>query len=107
MLRRDVCADVRLQRDDAIEPQTHESLDDEAQAAVRQLEHLVDVGRRARAVQIVLGGLFNRRVALREYPDDPAGGGRFVDQANGALAGDRERHEGIGEQDRVPQREHR
>ena len=43
-----------LRRDDLVEREPRQPLDDQAQAAVGQLEHLVDVGRGADRVQVVL-----------------------------------------------------
>ena len=63
----DARAQVRLRRDDLVERQPRQPLDDQAQAAVGQLEHLVDVRRGADAVQIGLRRLLDRRVALREH----------------------------------------
>ena len=82
-------------------------LDDEPQAAVGQLEHLVDVRQRADRMQVVLSRLLLRRILLREDADELAAGDRLVDQLDGALAGDRERHEGIRKEHRVAQRQHR
>ena len=86
-------AQVRLRRDDVVELQAREALDDQAQAAVRQLEHLVDVRRGADRVEIVLARLLDRRVALREHGDQLAVRDRIVDQADRALARHRQRHE--------------
>ncbi len=91
----------------AVEANPHQSLHDEPQAAVRQLEHLVHVGGRADRVEILLGGLLDRGLPLREDADHAAGCGGFVNQADGRLAGHRQGHEGIREQHGVPQGEHR
>ena len=87
--------------------EARQPLDDQPQAAVGQLEHLVDVGRGADAVEIVLPRLLDRRVALGEDGDQLAVGDRVVDQPDRALARHGERHERIGKQDRVPQRQNR
>ena len=100
-------AQVRMRRDDVVELQAREALDDQAQAAVRQLEHLVDVRRGADGVEIVLARLLDRRVALREDGDQLAVRDRIVDQADRALARHRQRHERIGKEDRVAQRQNR
>jgi hypothetical protein len=59
-------------------------LDDQPEAAVGQLEHLVDVRRRADAKRSSCVRLLDRRVALREDRDQLAVGDRIVDQPNGA-----------------------
>ena len=103
-----VAAQVRLgRRRTLVEVQARQALDDEAQAAVGQLEHLVDVRRRADGIEVLLLGLLDGRVALREDGDELAAGERVFDQADRALAGDRERHERMREQHRVPQRQDR
>ena len=100
-------AQVRLRRDDLVERQPRQPLDDQPQAAVRQLEHLVDVRRGADRIQIVLQRLLDRRVALGEDRDQLAVGDRVVDQADRALAGHGERHERIRKQHRVAKRQDR
>ena len=87
--------------------QPGESLHDEAQAAVRQLEHLVNVRGRADSVQIRLRRLFGGGVALGEDRDQFPVGNRFVNQSHRTLARDRQGHEGIREQYRVAQRKDR
>jgi len=52
-------------------------------------------------IQVPLLGLLDGRIALREDANQLAGGDGFVDQAHGALARDRERHERVGEEDGV------
>ena len=94
-------------RHDLVEREPRQSLDDQPQAAVGQLEHLVNVRRRADAEQILLLRLFDRRVALREHGDQLAVRDRVVDQTHRALAGDGERHERIRKEDRVPKRQNR
>ena len=96
-----------MRRHDFVESKPREPLDDQSQAAVGQLEHLVDVGRGADGVQVRLGGFVDRRVALREHRDQLAVGNRVVDEPHGALAGDGQRHERIGKEDRVAKREDR
>ncbi len=44
-------------------------------------------------VEIVLRRLLDRRLTLGEDANHPPRGGRFVDQTDGRLARDRERHE--------------
>ena len=64
--RRTAARRYGLGRHHLVQLQPGQALDDEAQAAVRQLEHLVDVRRRADGVQVGLRGLLERRVALGE-----------------------------------------
>ena len=96
-----------MRRHDFVELETRQALDDQPQAAIRQLEHLVDVRRGPDRVEIVLAGLFDCRVTLREDRNQFAVGDRVVDQAHRAFARDRERHERIRKEDRVPKREDR
>ncbi len=105
--RRHRGAQIRPRLNHAIEPHAREPLDDQPQAAVRQLEHLVDVGRDSDRIEIVLQRLLDRRFALGEHADHPAGGRRLVDQAHRRFARDRQRHERVRKQHRVPQRQDR
>ena len=65
-------AQVRPRLDDAIELNALDPLHDQPEAAVGQLEHLVDVGGGADRVQVVLQRLLDRGVALREDADQLA-----------------------------------
>ena len=103
----DAGAQVRAHGRNGLELQARESLHDEAQAAVGQLEHLVDVRRRADPVHVVLGRLFDRGVPLGEHADELAPVDRLFDEADGALARDCQRQERIGKQHRVAQRQNR
>ena len=105
--RADARAQVGLGRDDLVEREPREPLHDEPQAAVGQLEHLVNVRRGADRVQVVLPRLLHGRVALGEDRDQLAVGDRIVDEPHRALARDRQRHERIRKEDRVPKRENR
>ena len=62
---------VRARLDEAIELHAREALNDQPEAAVGQLEHLVDVGDGADGVEVVLHRLFDRRVFLREDANQP------------------------------------
>ena len=66
----------------------------------------MDVRRGADRVEIGLAGFLDPRVALGEDRDELAVRDHVVDQADGALAGHRERHERVGEEHRVAQRQH-
>jgi hypothetical protein len=52
-------------------------------------------------------GLFDRGIALGEHANQLAAGNCFVDQADRAFARDRQRHERVGKEHRVPKRENR
>ena len=100
-------AKVRPGLQHLVEPHARQALNDQPQAAVRQLEHLVDVGGRADRVEVLLQGLLDGRFALREDADHPARRARFVDQSDRRFARHGQRHEGIGKQHRVAERQHR
>ena len=104
---RDTGPQVGMRRHQLVEREPREALDDQAQAAVGQLEHLVDVRRGADGIQIGLERLFDRGVALREHGDQLAVRDRVVDQADRALARHGQRHERIRKEHRVAQREDR
>ena len=89
-----------LQDAEALDP-----LDHQPQRAVREAEHLVDVGERAGGVEVALERLVDGRVALRQDADDLALLDRVVDERHRALAGDRERQHRLREQQRVAQRQ--
>jgi hypothetical protein len=57
-------------------------------------------------VQVVFERFVLARFALREHGDEAAGRHGLVDEADGALAGHGQRHEGVREQHRVAQRQH-
>ena len=98
---------VRPGLDDPVEADAGQALDDQPQAAVGQLEHLVDVRGRADRIEVFLQRLFDRRLTLGEHADHPAGRGRLVDQAHRGLPGHRQRHERIRKQHGVPERQDR
>ena len=99
-------AEVRTGLHHALEPHARQALDDQPQAAVGQLEHLVDVCGGADRIEVVLERFLDGRLALGEDANHPAGGAGLVDQADRRLARDGQRHEGVGEQHRVAQRQH-
>ena len=103
----DARTQVRMGRHHFIERQPRKPLHDEAQAAVRQLEHLVDVRRGADLEQVILARFLKRSIALREDRDQLAVGDSIVDEAHGAFARHGERHERVGEEYCVPQRQDR
>ena len=61
----------------------------------------------ADGVQVLLRRLLDGRVTLGEHRDQLAVRDRIVDEPDGALAGDGERHERIGKQDGVAKRQNR
>ena len=65
----------------------------------------MDVGGGADRIEIVLQRLLDRRFALREHADHPAGGVASSIRRTDALARNRQRHEGIRKQHRVAQRQ--
>ncbi len=89
-----------LQDAEALDPLHHE-----AQRAVREPEHLVDVGEGTRPVEVALRGVVYRGVALGDDADDLALLDRVVDEGDGALPGHREGQDGLGEEQGVPQRQ--
>ena len=99
--------EVRPRLHDPVETHAGQALHDQPEAPVGELEHLVDVRRRADGIQVVLSGLLDRRFTLREHANHPAGGGSFIDQPDRGLPRNREGHEGIGEKHGVAQRQHR
>jgi hypothetical protein len=102
----DLGEQVGAQRGQPLQPHPRQPLDDQPQAAVGQLEHLVDVGGRPDVVEVGFSRLLDGGVTLGEDRDEAAAGHRFVDQANRRLPRDGERHERVGEQHRVAQRQH-
>ena len=102
----DLGQQVGPERRQPLQADPRQALDDQAQAAVGQLEHLVDVGGRPDLVEVGLGRLLDGGVALREDRDQPAAGHRLVDQPDRRLAGHGQRHERVGEEHRVAQRQH-
>ena len=99
--RRDPRAQIGLRFLDLVQPKPFEALHDQPQAAVRQLEHLVNQTGGSDLVQVGLLRLLDGRIPLREDADQFALRDGFVDQTNRAFARHRERHEGIRKQDGV------
>ena len=98
---------IRARRRHLVEADAGHALDDDAQAAVGQLEHLVDVAGGADRMQILLLWIILGGFALSEHGDHPARRHRFVDETDGALARHGERHEGLRKQHGVAQWKHR
>ena len=100
-------AQIRARFRDLVEREPREALHDQPEAAVGQLEHLVDVAGGPDGVEVVLLRLLDRCVPLRENANQLAGRDRLVDQPHRALTRHRERHERVGEQHGVAQRQDR
>ena len=94
-------------RGDLVEPHARQALDDDAQAAVGQLEHLVNLAGGADRMQIGLRRLVFAGFALREHGNGLAARHRLVNQLDRALARHRQRHERLRKQHGVAQRQHR
>ena len=96
-----------LRSRDSVQIDAGQPLHDEPQAAIRQLEHLVNVRDGADVVEIGLTGLFDRRFALREDPDEVLPLDGRLDEPHGSLPRNRQRHERAGKQHRVAERQDR
>ena len=81
------------------------ALHDQAQRPVGELEHLVDVGERADPVEVALDRIVDGGVALGDDADDLALAHRVVHEGHRALPRHGQRQDGVGEQDRVAQRQ--
>ena len=103
----DAAAQVRTRRGDLVEAHARQALDDDAQAAVGQLEHLVNLAGGADRMQVGLRRLVFAGFALREHGNGLAARDRFVNQLDRALARHRQRHERLRKQHGVAQRQHR
>jgi hypothetical protein len=103
----DAAAQVRTLRGDLFETHARQALHDDAEAAVGQLEHLVDLTGGADRMQIALRRLVFAGFALREHGNGLAARHGLVDQLDGTFARHRERHERLRKQHRVAQRQHR
>ena len=90
-------AQIRPHVDQLGQAHARQPLHDDAQAAVGQLEHLVNVAGGADRIQIFLQRLVFAGFALREDRDQAAARHRLVDQADRALARHRQRHERVRE----------
>ena len=66
----------------------------------------MNMGDRADRVQVLLHRFIERSLTLREDADQTSGRVRFFDQAHRGFPRDRERHERVGEKNRVAERQH-
>ncbi len=64
------------------DPEPSQALDDQAHGAVRLLEHLVDDGKRADAVEAVEGGRILGGIALHDRADQPSALHGILDEAH-------------------------
>ncbi len=103
--------DARLQErpvlGDLKDPEPMDALDDEAERSVGELEHLVDVGERPDAEEVALDGIVDGRIPLGDDADDLVVADGVVDERHGALPRHGQRKDGVGEEDRVAQRQDR
>ena len=101
----DARLDERPVLGDLQEAEALHALHDQAQRPVGELEHLVDVGQRADPEEVALDRIVDRRVALGDDADHLALAHGVVHERDRALAGHRQRQDGVGEQDRVAERQ--
>jgi hypothetical protein len=83
------------------------ALDEDADRAVRNLEHPRHHPDDADAVEVVRAGLLVVRVLRRDHDEHPVAAEHVVHEPDRALLTDRERHHGVGERDAVAQRKDR
>ena len=102
----DLGLQVRLGLADVLDAGARQALDEDADAAVGQLEHPHDDGRGADAVEVGLARVLDRAVALRHQHDDAALGERAVDRQDALVAPHRQRQDDVREDDRVLERQH-
>ena len=83
------------------------ALDQDAKGAVGHLHHPGDGPGDADAVEVVGPGRVVLGVPRSDHREHPVAGEDVVDEVNRALLADRERRQGVGIGDRLPQRENR
>ncbi len=103
----DAAAEIGTGRGDLLEAHAREALHDDAQAAVGQLEHLVDLAGGADRVKVGLRRLVFAGFLLREHGNGLAARHGLVNQFDRAFTRHRQRHEGLWKQHGVAQRQHR
>ena len=95
----------------AVKPRTRRrrlALDDGPDGAVLELDDLGDLGQRADLVELGrVGDVLLLGLALGHERDRPAVGDRGVERVDALLAADLERHDHLGEDDRLPERDER
>jgi hypothetical protein len=98
-------AEIRSRRDHLDHAQTAHPLYDEAQRAVRLLEHAMDHRHRADDMKAIGRGLFLGGVALHDGGDQSALSGGFLDEAHRRRTAGRQWHDGMRKYHRGPQRQ--
>jgi hypothetical protein len=99
--------EVRVVLQRAVEADAPNTLDEDAQRAVGNLDHLVDHGGGSDGVQVVPAGLFRFFVLHRHEGDVAIARDDVLDELDRAFLADRERRGEAREDDRVLEREHR
>ena len=84
-----------------------DALDEDPQRAVGDADHLLHDRGGADLVQVVPAGLLDLVVLRGDERDHPVARDDFVDQPDRPFLADREREHGVGEDDRVLQRQDR
>ena len=102
---RDLGLEVRLLGEDRVDARAGEALDEEADAAVGQLQHPHDRGDGADRVEVVRAAASRSGRPLRDEHDDPLLGEGRVHRVDRLLARDRERQDDEREDDDVLQRQ--
>ena len=103
----DLCFEERRGLDEVVDAGTAEALHEDADAAVRQLQHPHDDGHRADAIEVVLGRVFVLKVFLRRQHDDAVLGQRLVHRVDRLLARHRQRDDDERKDHQVLERKHR
>ena len=89
------------------EPDASQTLDEDAQGPVGNLDHLVDHGRGPDEVEVVEAGLLRLRILDGDESEHAIAGDHVLDELDRALLADRERRHRLRKHDRVLQRQHR
>ncbi len=105
--RADLGLEERLDLAEVLDPRPAEPLDQDAQAAVRQLQHPHDAGGGAEARQVAFGRILLPRVLLGQQHEDPVVGQRLIDGADALLAAHRQGQDDERVGDDVLERQHR
>ena len=99
--------EVGLLADPLVDPHALAGLDQDPQAAVRDLEHARDDARDADRVQLVRPRRLEVGVLGAEHDEHPVAGQDVVDELDRALLADRQRRQRVRVGDRVAQRQDR
>ena len=98
---------VGITPDDACQADPLEARDQDADGAVRELQHLLDDGGRAHRVQVPLLRFVHRGVLLEHQSDGPVLEHDLVDEPDGGWPSDHQRGRQVREHDRVLERQDR